>query len=91
MGMTMHVNGFAPPDDDWKRHKAVWDACMAARVDVPLETVKFFGHAPPDPAGVEISVKDAVSDFKDVYRQGLDVEISKLPPNVKIVRFYCAW
>lgn len=29
MGMSMHVVGYKPADEHWKKMKAAWDACAA--------------------------------------------------------------
>ena len=42
MGMSTHLVGIVPPDDDWKKMKAVWDACDNADVDIPKDVSEFF-------------------------------------------------
>ena len=88
MSMSTHVIGFVPPDDDWRRHKAVWDACDAAGVAMPQETRDFFQDEPPDEAGVEVCLKGAIRPWNDKSRSGFEVIVEKLPPHVKIIRFY---
>lgn len=89
MGMSTHVVGFRPPDDDWKKMKAVYDACTAAGVDPPREVSEFFEDGPPDPAGVEVklSPREWVADG----RSGYEVDVDTLPPGVKVIRFYNSW
>lgn len=86
--MSTHVVGFVPPDDRWHKMKAAWDACTAAGVRLPIEVGEFFGHALPDAAGVELKIDAAVTPFIAAERHGFDVALDKLPPNVKVVRFF---
>ena len=89
MGMSMHVIGFAPPDDVWKRHKAVWDACKAAGVDAPAETGRFFGYQDPDPSGVEKDIPHR--EWQDDMRDGFEIDVASIPEGIKSIRFYCSW
>jgi hypothetical protein len=90
MGMSTHVQGFRPPDDKWKAMKAIWDACEAAKVPPPAAVAEFFGHTAPDPAGVEVNIErtPACRPWSDESRSGFEVDVSKLPPGLTIVRFY---
>lgn len=92
MGMSTHVVGVRPPDDAWKKHKAVWDACMEANVPVPKATLDFFEGEDPDDAGVlaELSMDVAV-EWSDGGSAGFEVHIEKLPEGVKRLRFYNSW
>lgn len=91
MGMSTHVTGFSPPDDEWRKKKAAHDACVAAGVEPPLELSKFFGFDPPTEHGREIDISAAVSNWQNDARAGVDVDLSKLPPGVKVIRFFNAW
>lgn len=88
MGMSTHVIGFRPPDKKWEEMKTVWDACEKAGVPVPDSVMKFFEYSPPDKSGVEVEIKDAYTRYiKDGY-DGFEVDISKLPKDVKVSRFF---
>ena len=52
MGMNTHISGFKPPDEKWKKMKAVMDACLRAGIPCPEEVRDFFGPEEPDKAGV---------------------------------------
>lgn len=90
MGMSTHVVGIRPPDDLWHKMKAVWDACSTIGVEIPDEVQDYFGGQAPDPKGVVVSLRGTgcVQEYKAEMREGFEVDISKLPKNVKIVRFY---
>lgn len=92
MSMSTHVVGFKPPDDKWKAMKAVYDACVAAGVVVPEDVQNFFGWTPPDEAGVEVDERKLpLKEWKDRSRQGFELDVTKLDPDIKIVRFYNSW
>jgi hypothetical protein len=87
--------GFRPPDERWRKMKAVWDACKDAGTEPPESVGKFFDWGEPDERGVEVSQPDlekvgAVKKYMGKTGEGLEVEIAKLPENVAHVRFWIA-
>jgi hypothetical protein len=96
MGMSTHIIGFKPPDDKWRKMKAVWDACEAASVEPPAEVEKFFEYETPDVVGVRVTCGaltdcGAVVEWRDDTRDGFEVHVGKLPPDVTVLRFYNSW
>lgn len=91
MSMSTHVVGFVPPDAKWKKMKAAWDACTKAGVPVPEEVTEFFNYEAPDSNGVEIDIKEAVPQYRRDMCEGFDVDVSKLPKHVSVIRFYNSW
>lgn len=93
MGMSMHVFGIAPPDETWQKMYAVYKACNDADVATPAEVDQFFGGAKPDPAGVVIDLtkNQATKDYSAECETGFDVDITKLPKHIKIIRFMNSW
>lgn len=88
MGMSTHVVGFRPPDDAWQRMKQAHDSCKAAGVEPPHGVQEFFNYKEPDSAGVEVDIQQAVTTWNERdMSDGFEVDITKLPPGVKIVRF----
>lgn len=87
MGMSSHVYGFIPPNDEWKKMKKVYDACQQAGINPPDAVSEFFDYEIPDPQGMKLSIQFAMKDYKADNESGFEVEISKLPENVKIIRF----
>lgn len=58
MSMSMHVVGFSPADEHWKKMKSAWDACVAAGIDPPAEVSNFFdGEDPGDAPGKEVEIE----------------------------------
>lgn len=85
--MSTHVVGIRLPDDDWKKMKAVWDACKAAGIGAPPEVYAFFNGIPPDDEGVLVDVEVATREWSAEMEAGLVVDLSQLPAGVKILRF----
>lgn len=96
MSMSTIVVGFIPPDDEYKRKAAAWNACKAAGVEPPHELLMMFDDNEPDPHGMEISKREleacgALAKWHNEYAEGYEVTVAKLPPNVKVIRFYNSW
>ena len=84
--MSTHVVGFIPPDETWQKMLAVWDACSKAGVRPPGEVEKFFGDS--DPKGIGRQVEIPHREYSAKMVSGVEVEIDKLPKEVKFIRFY---
>lgn len=99
MGMSLNVVGFVPPDEKFQKMRDVYDACRAAGVAVPKDVKEFFGHAEPDPAGVEVSLRPDYPDGKNCTKEwnhdgdavGFEVDLDKVPKHIKVIRFYAGW
>lgn len=98
MGMSTSIVGFRPPDEKWMAMKTVYDACIKAKVPVPDEVEDFFNGDPPDKQGVKVNLEDtakakigAVTPWRDDSREGFEVNVTKLPKDVTIIRFYNSW
>ncbi len=89
MSGTMHVCGFVPPDAIWKKMKVAYEACIAAGVSVPQQVEKFFGGVPPNDLGLEITIPHYA--YREGMNEGYQVEIAKLPPEVKCIRFWMSY
>lgn len=91
MSSTPNWVGFRPPDDKWKRMKAVWDACEAADLSIPNEVLLFFNEEAPDPAGVEIDIGEWVTAYEGDGKTGWDVDLTSIPSDIKMIRFFESW
>lgn len=96
MGMSTYVVGIKPPDAKWLAMKEVWDACQMAVVEPPQAVWEFFENAPPDPSGVPVDQRilersGSLRPFKADMQEGFEVDVDKLPPGVKVVRFVNSW
>ena len=93
--MSTHIDAIlnSEPTSKWAKMRAAWDSCMAAGVVVPAEVQKFFGHENPDSKGLvmRLDKHPSVSEWADPNNdtaQGFEVDVSKLPKDVKYIRFY---
>lgn len=91
--MSTHVKGIRPPDEKWRRMKAVYESCKAADIQIPDEVQEFFNWETPDEKGVivEIEMLECTSKYKDEYSEGLEINIDLLPTDIQIIRFYNSW
>lgn len=89
MSMSTHVIGIRPPNEKWLKMKKVYDVCEAAGVSAPREVDEFFNDEEPDKDGVvvELSYETGVSDYNEEMENGYQIDITKLPKDVTIVRF----
>lgn len=95
MGMDLSVSGIIPADDDYRKKLAAYHACEEAGVPIPKELETFFKDGPPDEKGMEVyafdtdpiskQFKAAVESCKSEW--GYDIDLSKLPKEIKILRF----
>ena len=97
MSHSLHVVGFKPPDEKWKKMKQVYDACVKAGVELPISVDKYFGPKVPDSSGVEVELAgfvtnhESVRDYKEDMENGFEVDLSKLPKDVTILRFFVSY
>ncbi|KKN81581.1 hypothetical protein LCGC14_0318450 [marine sediment metagenome] len=98
--MSMHVEAFKPPNEKWKKMKAVWDSCEEAGIEPPKEVDKFFNREPPDESGVEAGCWSQCAEKKELppwlkkYSEkestGFEVDTTQLPEDVSVIRFVCS-
>lgn len=91
MGMSSYVQGIKPPDETFNKMYDAWDACQKAGVEPPKKVTDYFNDETPDEAGVVVSLdatkKGPVQEFNDDMREGFEIDLRKLPPDIKIIRF----
>lgn len=86
MSMSTHVQGFAPPNEEWKKMKKVYDSCEEAGLEIPDNVLKFFGYEAPDEAGVSIEIDH--EEYQSDMREGIEIDLEKVPKHVKKIRFF---
>jgi len=91
MSMSTNVIGFRPPDEEWLKMKAVYDACEKAGVEIPDGVCSFFNYERPDRKGVKVDINDILEKYQDDSSSGYEIDLSKLPKGLKILRFYNSW
>jgi hypothetical protein len=102
MGMSTSICGIKPADDTFQKMKAVYDACETAGIQVPKEVSDFFCDDTPDSNGVIVPLHKhanrtstyhkAITEIHVGYPEaGFYVDVTKLPPDVKIIKFWNSW
>lgn len=94
MSMSTYVMGIWPPDDRFKEMLNVYRACEEAGVTIPTEVETFFNDDVPNESGVVTQLKledDAVNPWQGDDASGLEVDLRKLPADVKTIRFVNSW
>lgn len=91
MSMSTDVFGIRPPNDKWREMKKIYDSCVKLKEDVPEFVWKYFNGATPEPDGVVVELSGCAKEWSDDDRQGIEVEVAKLPKDVTIIRFYNSW
>lgn len=99
MSMSTHIVGIRPADEKYHQMFRVLQTCREAGCNPPSEVVEFFDHdldeEEPDPLGVTVVLDrgDGVSRYQDHDRpkEGYEVDLRKLDPTIKILRFYNSW
>ena len=93
MGISYYVLGIKPSDEKFAAMKAVWDACIKAKINIPKDVLEFFGDSEPNEKGVTTYLDNqgpyVTIDGEDDYR--LTVDLRKLPDDIKILQFVVSW
>lgn len=97
MGQSTHLVGFKPADSHYKKMFRVLESCREVGVDPPERVKSFFGPnwEEADEKGVRVPFfpksigESGVYEWNDGDTQwGIEVDLRKLDPDVKILRFY---
>jgi len=89
MGMSTFVYGFNPPDEKWTRMRQIYEACEKEDIKIPDEVYDYFDGNEPDPAGQRVDI--AAEGWRDENSEGIEIEIEKIPKDVKIICFVNSW
>lgn len=89
MSIDLHVTGFREADEKFKKMKDLWIACEEAGVPIPKEVLEFFDHeSPREQEGMEVKLGDALVETGGRYWSGYEIDITKIPKDLKIIRAY---
>jgi len=94
MSMSTFVRGIIPKDEKYNKMLKVYEACEAAETEQPIEVIQFFrldDFDEPDPNGLIIDLDDITTDWQSDSCTGVEIDITKLPKDVKIIRFMNCW
>lgn len=98
MSMSTYINGIKPADEKYARLIALRDACDAAGVPYPEALREYFRPLDPSEAndsGVTCPIASSwmkplpagVTIYRDDSAEGFEVDLRKLDPDIKILRF----
>ena len=87
--MSMRVEGIKPPDEKWKQMKAIYDACVSAKVLIPAVVEQFFDGYKPNESGVAVDLinHDCSKRINGNMIEGYEIDLAKLPKDVKFIQF----
>lgn len=85
MSMSSWVVGVVLPDAEYKKMLAVWKACEKAGVEVPQRVEEYFEGEEPDGKGLTVEIPH--EEYNAEMQNGFEVELSKLDPKIKKIRF----
>lgn len=104
MSVSLYAQAILPATDEYKAKLVAYRACEAAGVDVPKELREFFGDDGPDDAGSLRSLftnhlggnvrqhHESAQRWTDGDMcDGIQVDVTMLPPGTRYIRFYGAW
>lgn len=100
MSATFYVIGLRDrTSGDHLRKVAVLKACQEAGVDLPKELEGYFKAegrgikyiSPDDAVAVDLKETDAAKQCEERGGRGFEVDLAKLPPGVKTIRFSVSW
>jgi hypothetical protein len=102
MGASLHYQVLRDTKhEDFLKHMAVNKACLDAGIKkLPEETAAYFGLEYPEcesemeNRALEIAnnkLNGAVREMDEEYRDGYEVDISKLPKDAKVIRFFVSY
>lgn len=90
MSMSINVVGFKPANQKWEEMSEVWNACNFAGVAVPKEVDEFFNGCELDAAGVKVELEGTpcCEVYSPEMKDGFEIDVTKLPKDVTIIRFW---
>ena len=92
MSISINLVGYRKADETFHRMKAVYDACKKAKIDPPQSVEKYFGYDSPTQYGNQIALKPdetpGITSYNENECDGFDVDLDKLPPEIRVLRFY---
>lgn len=88
--MSTYVVGIKPADEKFKKMYEIYKKCEEAEVNIPKEVEEFFNDEEPDKKGVIIDIREmeCCKEWGDDSREGFEIDIAKIPKDIKIIRFY---
>jgi len=89
MGMNTHVVGIKEPTEQYRKYKAIWDACTDAGIPIPDEVDTYFNGYTPNPNGITVDVPACTHN--EPGKEHTEVVLADLPEGVTMLRFTNSW
>lgn len=92
MSISTHIKGVRDLDGEFLKMVKVKEACEEASIDYPEEVKKYFKYPKErveylkklmEEIDITLSVSQKVDDYCDIF----EVDLSRLPKEVKLIRF----
>lgn len=87
----MTVAAVLPPTQEYQQMKALFDAAVRAKVNVPDEVWEYFGNREPSDGGMEISIPGAAVLVAGPNSMEYNIDLSKIPGSAKKIRVRAEW
>jgi len=89
MGMHTSVYGIKPAGKKFKEMEKIYHLCNEQGITIPDEVDDFFDGETPDSKGVvvELNTNRGVSEYHEEMQEGIEVDLSMLPKDIRIIRF----
>lgn len=97
MSMSTHVKAFRDMDGEFARMLEAKKFCDARKLSYPKEVDEYFqGDADLNEQSLrnqflEVDISTAVVEWCDESSEGYEVEVTKIPKEVKTIRFFNSW
>ncbi|PWU07237.1 MAG: hypothetical protein C5B43_00655 [Verrucomicrobia bacterium] len=93
MGMCSYVVGIKTRDEKFNAMKSIWNQCIFYKIPIPKEVEEYFNDMTPDPNGVVVYIphKDWADPDPNNPRNGIEINVSDIPEDVKVIRFINSW
>lgn len=88
MSATIGVEGLKPKTEEYEKKLQIYKLCEELLIEPPAEIIKFFhGKMCEDGIVTEIP-SDALNEYRKGCKEIIDVDLTKLPDDIKTLRFY---
>ena len=94
--MSTHITAFIPDTDEtYQKHKKVLLACLEAEVELPEKTAEYFGgYKYPELCYLDEKLTFSLKEgehyrpYRSPGMYGFEIDLDKIPKEVKTIRFY---
>lgn len=87
MSVTTVVIGIRPPDEEYHKMKAAWDACEAAGIDIPEPLYAYFDYQMPDGVGIRTEIPSKEWTNGDMC-EGQEICLADIPDSITHIRVF---